>query len=342
MKYYLPFICFIILSIISCDKSDLQISSIVSDNCTETNYTESRFTNPDNSSCTVSMGDICNVIRREFPSTKSALSQVDIIPYTDSMADTLMYFVNYKNGGWKIYSSDKRTPPVLAEGGSGYFSLEEGSPAVAEWISFIAKNISSVRKATDAELSFSEEDICHNKAFWGGEPPRGHGDPIPGPDPTYPPGHWEEIIYAIPEYDITDHLVARWDQNHPYNECCPYLVSDPNTRAKAGCVAIAGAQMLLYLHNKLGTPVEAPSTGYCVGDISNYEQFFINESSSVWSQMSTIHQNSSIATLPEAILIGFVGKTVDMHYCDDIFGVYSWALPGNLKNILFEDNGISV
>ena len=214
----------------------------------------------------VTMTDIMNVVERSNHQCKSTVDQVEVTPYINTERDTLMYIVNYRNGqGWKIFSSDKRTPAILAEGEEGYFSLEEGSPSLAFWMSCVADDIAKVRNSTDEELSFSEDEIRFNKAYWTGDYPRLHGDG----EPIIPVGHWEEIIYSeTVEYDHVDHMVAKWDQNNPYNACCPYYVNAPG-RAVAGCVAIAGSQMLYYLHNKIGVPVNMFSEGYCWGDVNN-------------------------------------------------------------------------
>lgn len=136
-------------------------------------------------------------------------------------------------------------------------------------------------------------------------------------------------------------MVGKWDQAYPYNECCPYFTSVANKRAYAGCVAIAGAQMLHYLHYKIGRPENMYSVGYCNGNVDNYSCSYSNPNSSVWSNMSTSYIDDSTTTLPEAIMIGYVGSVVNMHYCDNIFGQFSWALPSNLKTDLFEPMGIS-
>lgn len=289
----------------------------------------------------VSMKDVINIVGKDLPTTKAVGEKFTITPYIGSASDTLMYIVNNKDeNGWTIYSSDKRTPAILAKGDTGSFSLENGSPALAVWMSHVANDIARVRRSTDAELSFSEDEILANKAFWGEEQPRGLDDPII--QVGYPLGHWEEVIYSTTvQVDYVEHLVAHWDQSAPYNELCPYYVSLPNERAAAGCVAIAGSQVLFYLHNTLGIPSEMYDDGFCNGNIYNFQRGFTTQSSTTWSQMNMDYQGYSYSTLPEAIMIGHVGMRVNMHYCDDIFGQYSWALPGNLKTDLFEFYGIS-
>lgn len=334
MKKFLYLFLTLSLTLVSCAKSELDMSYPAINN-----GGESKCIVKDTSNNDVSINDVISIVERDCPLSKSTEDQFEVTPYLSSESDTLMYIVNYKNGqGWKIYSSDKRTPAILAEGDTGSFSLEEGSPAVAVWMSCVANDMARVRKSTDEELTFSEDEILFNKAFWTGEQPRFNGDP---PSPDYPLGHWEETVYSqTVEYDHIDHMVAHWDQAAPYNECCPYYVNS-STRAVAGCVAIAGSQLLLYLHNKIGVPEYMFSEGYCVGDINGFEKYFTNSTNSVWSSMSTNYQAYSPTMLPEAILISYVGLRVNMHYCDDIFGQYSWALPSNLKTDLFEYHGIN-
>lgn len=80
----------------------------------------------------VSLVDVENVINGSNM-TKSCKEIVKyaIEPYHDKDGEVLMYIVNFDDGGWKIYSADKRTPPIIAEGEKGRFSLKEGSPALS-------------------------------------------------------------------------------------------------------------------------------------------------------------------------------------------------------------------
>ena len=95
----------------------------------------------------VSLNEIHQVISRDFPITKTHGYSYKVNPYISENQDTLMYVVNFgSNDGWKIYSSDKRTPAILAEGENGYFSLEDGSPAAALWISSMSNDIAKVKK----------------------------------------------------------------------------------------------------------------------------------------------------------------------------------------------------
>lgn len=72
-----------------------------------------------------------DLISRLHPTKSDTPSSYSLEAYTDAENDTLMYIVNYgAEEGWQIFSSDIRTPAVIAEGERGHFSFEEGNPAV--------------------------------------------------------------------------------------------------------------------------------------------------------------------------------------------------------------------
>lgn len=335
MKTFYGFLVIFAMSVIySCSKSDMLSNPQESISLEKTH---------DN---VVSLDDIHSILVREFPQSKNSIaSDFQIAPYICEEKDTLMYIVNLNEGqGWRIYSSDKRTPPILAKGDKGYFSLEEGSPAVAVWLSRLANDISIVRSLPDSQLKFNEEEINANMSFW----PSGEGQGVstlrvdlPPPQQLILKGHWEvSVSTSIVERDTVNHMVAKWSQDGAYNAMSPFYADNSGKRAYAGCVAIAGAQVLHYLHDKLGIPETMYSSGSCTGDIHNYTREFSNPSSTVWSQMS-VENRRGHSFLPESILIGYVGERVGMHYCDNVFDKYSWALPRNLKDKLFEYHGIA-
>ena len=293
----------------------------------------------------VSMNDIHEVILRDVAATRNINMSYEVNSFLGEDADTLMYIVNLGDeNGWKIYSSDKRTPAILAEGDKGRFSLEDGSPALAFWLESMARNIARVKMAEDDELVFNTDEIILNKKFWPQSPAQ---TLMAGPDiPLIPgEGHWEETIISTRtiEDTVVNHMVAQWDQNPPYNECCPYLTESPGDRAYAGCVAVAGAQVLHYLHYKIGVPEEMFSNGVCVGNIHDFYRTFNHPSDEVWDNMSFAYQpTAAAAMIPEAILIAYVGAQVNMHYNDLLISEpFSWAIPADLKPLLFEFHGIS-
>lgn len=240
-------------------------------------------------------------------------------PYCGSDGEPLVYIVNYGKGdGWQILSTDARTPAVIAEGDSGYFSLEDGSPAVRVWLDCMAADIAAVKRASDDQLNFSEEEIAAHRAVWGKEVSK---EPVQG---DRLPGHWVVDLVGTQEMvgDTLAHMTPKWHQEAPYNTYCPLKSNSTTERAPAGCVAVAAAEALYCLHNRLGSPTDMMSQGYCDGNVNNYYRLFWNPNNTIWSQMDSIYKPSYMDAIPESILIGYVGQLVRMDYGDTASGAH--------------------
>ena len=271
------------------------------------------------------------------PKTKSGdANETVITTYGDINNTPLLYIVNYGYGdGWQILSSDSRTPAVVAEGENGYFSLEEGSPAVRIWMDRMAADMAAVRVSTDEQLTFTKEQIAANKAVWGEEgnmrvlPQEGEG------------GNWH-VSMTSSEYLVEEvaHMTPHRDQYAPYNAYCPLKVGSTYDRAPVGCVAVAAAGVLYYLHNEWNIPAGMVDYGVCEGDISDYSRTFDGNSTTIWSQMS--YQYNVFGADAEALMLGYVGDVLGMHYWSGENNYYfSWAFPSNIRTILFAQYNIS-
>lgn len=243
--------------------------------------------------------------------TKTAeFRQPEIIPIVDIYKDTLFYAVNFFPG-WKLISSDKRTPFVLAENEQGEFSLCDMDYGAGLWLECMAQDLKEVKRSPTWTLP-DENSSVYFETFW---------DSLLPSDTKSNESYYD--IYTSYTERVTDREVAhltstQWGQHNPYNLLCPYK-SDLSNRAPAGCVAVAGAQILYYLHNKIGLPTDAPTRGYCYGSLPYaYYQDFPSQhfSSSAWHDMDQIHDVFETCSA-EALLIGWVGKNVGMNYGDD-------------------------
>jgi hypothetical protein len=283
------------------------------------------------SDCFISVEQIKSYIARTRPDTKNG-GELDytIKPYGGSADNPLLYIVNYgESNGWQILSSDSRTPAIVAEGETGYFSLEEGSPAVQVWLDCMATDMANVRCAGDEDLVFTAEEIAAHKSVWGARP---GVRVLPGDEN----GHWE--VTTTTEWCLAEeieHMTPHWAQGEPYNTYCPLKSNSSTERAPAGCVAIAAAEVLYYLHNHLGVPASMVDYGYCVGDINNYSRYFSGSSTGIWSQMNYNHQTYGADA--EALMIGHIGGIISMNYQNE----YAWALPDNIRTNLFPAYGIT-
>lgn len=308
--------------------------------CSKTELIEPSFFVESELSCFVGLDQIYDYIEKQFPSTRGG--DISVIPYL-SRQDTVMYIINYgKDRGWQILSADSRTPHVLAESGSGVFELDVNNPGLLAWMSCMGTDISFVRHAANEDLVFSKEEVSANMAFWRdrrGKSPRSIDPPEPGGEDE----GWHELIVETTQLvDSIPHLtVTQWGQLNPYNYYCPFKSNSNQEKAPAGCVAIAGAQMLFFLHYKFGVPATAPSSAYCLGDTTGWQMSQTNWSTTVWDAMDTTYIETfvgdSLFSVAESPLIANVGLRVGMKYGDNRSG----ASASDLVDCVFDYYGVS-
>ncbi|MBQ3070566.1 MAG: C10 family peptidase [Tidjanibacter sp.] len=266
---------------------------------------------------------------------------------------TLMYVVNYDKG-WEILSADKRAQPVLAFSDGGEFSFETANPGEKVWLEGLACDVLNLRTADKALQSRAAENNP-NVGFWRGlelrkkmmeeelemmtriELPDSITLPplTPLPDmPDYPEhGHWEltgTTTESVP-VDTVNHMTqTRWYQKYPWNYYCPL---ENGQRTIAGCVAIAAAQMLYYLHNKIGHPQSA------LLEPSFYEEYPNYNDSTIWNVMG--HRwigTIGVEELSAARLIRDVGAKAEVEYgISNSGGAYTSDMPVKV----FQPYGIS-
>jgi len=253
--------------------------------------------------------------------------------------DTLMYIINYKdNKGWKIISGDRRINPILAANNTGIFSLESNTnPGLVTWTSQMAEQIYNHRNVETMD-SLNENYKLWLKIDTLYENTTGNRQKIAAPIQNE--GYWSLISITSEELPntTTGHLTnTLWGQSYPWNNCVPYI-RDGSARCVAGCVAISGAQMLYYLHYKIGKPQYSYSQGVCYGwsdtDASSYSFSFSNANTTCWDDMYLTQSDYAWASFfgtPNeyaAILIGLVGSRANMKYTEKA----SSSTTSNLKN----------
>lgn len=202
------------------------------------------------------------------------------------------------------------------------------------WLDSVKRNMSLIRKSSDEALSFSVELIHSYKSFWNQFSSYALQKPM---DPEENGDWFSHTDIEIIVDETVDHLVAKWDQKHPYNTYCPYIDQETGIRAVTGCVAIAAGQLLYFLHDKLGIPSQMVSSGYCVGDIDNYSREFFNYSTAAWSYMSKNYAGAYGNANFEALMLGNIGAIINMHYREK----YSWAIPKNIMDDLLPYYGLT-
>lgn len=246
-----------------------------------------------------------------------------VIPIIDIYKDTIFFAVDFYPG-WKLISSDKRTPAVLAENKTGCFLEACDSEGFSNWLEIMAEDLRSVKKSPDWRLQEDEYEESSTSGVWKSLIPSNSKSRF---------GHYELYeTQIIPLDTVTvNHLTPAWHQHYPFNSFCPLKSNNSGDRAPAGCVAVAGAQMLAYLHNKIGRPVSSPSTGYCIGQVGNYSQNFSDFTAEAIDNIYNYNSNDYAA-----LLTGFVGMAVNTDYDNDGSGAQTEDLVDNV----FESFGI--
>ena len=238
------------------------------------------------------------------------IKDVKAYPSEDSC---LCYIINYSDG-WEMVSSDKRTKPVLASSKTGSLCLPDEVETRGAWLESVLSDIKVLKEAPiEAIGEDTMEEMMAYCQFW---------DLLSNPEkyleietksiPSSNPGGHYELVSTVTDtlfHSTINHLMdTHWYQDDPYNKYCPYRTDFPTLKAPAGCVAIAGAQLLYYLHDNYGFPVYAPDHAECTGNILNYQMSQTGSSSTIWNSMDNSDGDAA------AILVANVGTLVGTQY----------------------------
>src|SRR5574344_2345476 len=273
----------------------------------------------------VSGADIEKYIDAKYRKTKSTI-KIDIVSYNQ---DSLIYIINH-NEGWELISGDKRCKPIIARG-MGIFDINNLNPNKLAWLESEAEEIYNVMQTENDSLSNQFWSLLDNPSSHT----KAEGDPFE--DDKYWELDYIESNCSFDTEETSGHLITtKWGQDTPWNSCVPF-VSGKSYRCVAGCVPVAGAQMLYYLHNTIGKPASVYTSGSCNGNENNYLFNFSSSSTFAWEQMALNYfDNNSSRLYQTAILIGWVGQGINTNYGENGSG----AELSDLKQ-LFTDTGIS-
>lgn len=198
-----------------------------------------------------------------------------IIPLTDDV-DTLMYLVQYKEG-WDIIAADKRGPLVVAMSDEGRFESSDTLSGFSTYLDAQMVYLKSMRNVVE-----DNKDSDAN-VFWSMIYP-----PNTSVTREYRSGYWE--LYDSESETATaesGHMIqTKWGQDSPWNTFVPYNKDKPTEKCAVGCTAVAGAQMLHYLHSHLGHPRAMYTTGGCLGHNESYSYSFSNATEEAWDNMA--------------------------------------------------------
>lgn len=156
------------------------------------------------------------------------------------------YMINYEEGGFVIFSADKRITPILAysEDGCLPYGNEEIPEALEDWLSSVKENIESVRRS-------NETPTQETQLQWKNFENEGNSNLVlksatPPPNPCT--GTFEQKGPLLPKE-------LMWHQGCGFNQqlrlqgsvgACIGNAPFPCGRAYTGCTAIAMAQVMKY------------------------------------------------------------------------------------------------
>ncbi|MBO4755512.1 MAG: C10 family peptidase [Bacteroidales bacterium] len=234
------------------------------------------------------------------------------------------YLLSYDKG-WKIISADKRTDPVIAESPTGSF-LSMSNEARDSFLNTYYQTIHWFQTADSTSVrNFAHiEGIQENERFW---------ELIGRNYSKDSPSRIGTIILDVEidtvDVSVTNHLIqTQWHQLYPYNKYCPELLINGNImRGYAGCVPIAGAQLLYYLNSTFGFPVAAPNYAYCYGIYPNHSWDQTGTSTTIWNSMPNSDGDAAailIANLAKRVNASFYsyGTFADMALLEDAFQAF--------------------
>lgn len=310
----------------------------------------------------VTAADLENFVNfRRTESKRFGFSVKEVKSYGFDSSQTLFYILNYDKG-WEVVAADKRVQPTLAHGDEGTFTMDTDNEPMKFWMNMLADGVLQTRRdheygnsgggvstasttstnTTNSTLSAQNDNVDFWDSISSDEATRPGGlIPTPGPmqpvDGLYTYTIDTEIVTKT--YTYGPYLVTKWGQSSPWNKFCPLKTDDSGERAPAGCVAVAGAQMMYYLkHHFEMDDIYAPATATCSGTINDYQREFANFSTSTWNSMATRQWELPITNRDiTAAFIGYIGGLSEVTYGNDGSG----ASMNDLSEHVFNFYGIS-
>ena len=263
---------------------------------------------------------------KNIKDTKGA--SVSVTPVMEG-ADTILYLINYQEG-WELLSADRRAPRVFAMGEKGNTTIEEltSIPALEYLYQGFVERISYLKRnpevPSSGDYNESWDEVLNPRSFW-------------------------ELISTtiIEEGDtVQNHLTQTcWGQVSPWNIRAPYGDSTMTYHCVTGCVPVAIAQMLYYLHQKEGVPTTAYQNCYTQQYVPTLtpplilqpsDVAFYNPSSTNWNNMPLSETDTGSFEAVSALMVQ-IGVLLPTWYYK-----YQTATPvGYIADVFQQDFSIS-
>lgn len=277
--------------------------------------------------------------RLGFRDTKASL-EFSIEPVVEK-GDTLAYLVNYCDG-WELLSADRRTDPVLMMCKSGKMTKDDlvSNPAQKSVIDGLYGYLHTLCETPDTKSGTAYANnsnptppmsyIDENGTFWA---------------------YSGRYLSGSSEQKQNPLTGLKWGQgtksatsNKIWNICCPFDSPALTTRCYTGCVPVAIAQTLCYLHSQYSKPsniYNTSSTNAYLQDttstvtITNSNTVF-SQYGNYWSNLPVDKVTASSAQLVTASTMmidigkrlkssyGYNGTTSSMSNVQSVFSSYGY------------------
>lgn len=227
-----------------------------------------------------------------------------IVP--DNNNEPAVYVINLDPDGFCIVSATKKTETILAYSDQGKFDLNNIPSGLIDWLSEKVEVIQEIKNDHYDAQMMPAVPVNSSNATGGGN-------------------YTKTIVNAYGPL-----LKTKWGQGYPYNYLCPGGCSESGGHCKAGCVAIAAAQIIRYWQ---------PFMPY------NFNPYYWNDMPNIAAYISENELLKSNGYYSMARLIHDVGVAVDMDYgcgssgaetpdiVDVFYRKYSFFYPGSYQEL---------
>ncbi len=215
---------------------------------------------------------------------------------------TVMYFINYKQGGWVAVSAVDNVIPIVAYSFSGNYNPDFAPDNFKAWIS---------------QYKYQINEAINNHII----------------APANTNELWKHYLSNDPsllrEYrskgDVGPLINTTWDQGLYYNEMCPEDGGGPGGHCLTGCVPTCMAQICNYFR------FPQSGTGSYSYNCPPYGELFADfgEADYNWNEMAS---NLSVNNLETAQIIYHLGVSCDIVYGPDGSGMYNHKAAYALRN----------
>lgn len=225
----------------------------------------------------VSNSDILSYIHdiKGIGTDTKSLESVNILPIIHK-GDTVMYIANYENG-WDVLSADRRAPVVLMSCDAGNLTESELYQNISqtEYVENVKDAIWNLSKSSDPE-ELTLDDSWNNVI------------PTAMSDDTWTDWYITGSTTITDTLNNKNHILAtHWGQSGKWNNKTPYTNSQLSNHCPTGCVMVGGSQVLYYLHNKLGVPLNTFGDCTCTAYIPDGEQAIsLNDNNTLFNTSS--------------------------------------------------------